>query len=260
MNPTSPALPHALVISLPEAHGRRRLMQAQLEQPGMPSYEMVDGVDARRMDDAALARVYDEPRTVRDFGRALTRGEVGCALAHVAAYRRAVELGNPLSLVFEDDAVLGHQFLMVLRRVLPMMDLSIPQVVLLCHVGRHTRWGARRIDKLHRLVKPYYVWGGHAYLMTLPAAKALLAAQQPVHVMPDSWIYFMKGGIVDLRGIVPYVVGTAPLAADSHVGNRDALNRKRGLRPWLRKYLWQKFIFQLVVKPALRIRKDPSTW
>lgn len=235
-------------------------MQAQLEQPGMPSYEMVDGVDARKMDDAELARVYDAGRTARDFGRELTRGEVGCALAHVAAYRRAVALGSPLSLVFEDDAVLGHQFLMVLRRVVPMMDLSIPQVVLLSHVGRHTRWGAQRIDKLHRLVKPYYVWGGHAYLMTLPAAKALLASQQPVHVMPDSWIYFMKSGLIDLRGVVPYVVGTAPLAADSYVGNRDALNRKRGLGPWLRKYLWQKFIFQLVVKPALRIHKDPSTW
>jgi len=260
VNPTPPALPHALVLSLPEAQGRRRLMQAQLEQPGMPSYEIVDGIDARRMDDAAFSRAYDEQHTVRDFGRALTRGEVGCALAHVAGYRRAVEVGHPLTLVFEDDAVLGHQFLMVLERTLPMVDPAIPQVVLLGHVGRHTRWGARRIDKTHRLVKPYYVWGGHAYLMTLPAAKALLACQQPVHVMPDSWIYFMRNAIVDLRGIVPYVVGTAPLAADSYVGDRDALNRRRGLRAWLRKYLWQKLVFQLVVKPALRIRKDPSTW
>lgn len=256
-----PADLEALVINLPQAEGRRRLMQAQLEQPGMPAYRLVPGVDGRKLADSELAAIYDAKRAARDFGRELTRGELGCALGHVAAYRSIVERSLPLALVFEDDAVIGHQFLMVLARLLPLLDLSRREIILLSHVGRYSAWGKRRIDKHHWLYRPYTAWGGHAYLATLPAARALLAHQQPVHVMPDSWMYFHRSGIVDVRGVVPYLVGTAPLAAASMIGDeRLALNRKRGLRRWLRKYVWQKFVFQLFVKPALRLWKQESTW
>jgi glycosyl transferase family 25 len=251
----------ALVINLPKAEGRRRLMQAQLEQPGMPRYRLVHGVDGRSLTDAEVQEKYDSGKTKRDFGRELTRGELGCALAHLAAYRAIVEGSLPLALVFEDDAVIGHQFLVVLARLLPMIDLARPQVVLLSHVGRYSAWGARRVDKHHGLYKPYTAWGGHAYLATLPAAKAMLASQQPVHVTADSWMYLHRNGIVEVRGLVPYCVGTAPLAAVSMIGDeRLELNRRRGLRRWLRKYVWQKLVFQLVVKPALRLWKQPSTW
>jgi glycosyl transferase family 25 len=251
----------ALVINLPQAEGRRRLMRAQLEQPGMPKYRLVEGVDGRKLAEAELPAVYDAARAERDFGRGLTRGELGCALGHVAAYRSIVERTLPYALVLEDDAVLGHQFLMVLERLVPMMELAKPQVILLSHVGRYSAWGSRRVDKHHRLYRPYTAWGGHAYLATLPAAKALLASQQPVHVMPDSWMYFYRTGVVDVRGLVPYLVGTAPLAAASMIGDeRLKLNQRRGLRRWIRKYVWQKFVFQLVVKPALRLWKQDSTW
>jgi glycosyl transferase family 25 len=150
---------------------------------------------------------------------------------------------------------------MVLERLVPMVDLAKPQLFLLNHVGRYSAWGGRRIDKHHWLYRPYTAWGGCAYLLTLPAAKALLEAQQPIRVVADSWMFFHRSGIVDIRGVVPYVVGNPPLAAASTVGDdRFALNQRRGLRRWLRKYVWQKFIFQLVVKPALRLWKQPSTW
>ena len=74
-------------------------------------------------------------------------------------------------------------------------------------------------------------------------------------------MYFYKTGVVDVRGLVPYCVGTAPLAADSSVGSAEERKiRNRGLRRFVRKYIWQKIIFQLVVKPALRLWKQPSTW
>ena len=236
-------------------------MQAQLEQPGMPQSSIVAGVDGRMLPEAEVAKVYDAERTRQDFGRELTRGELGCALGHVAAYREIIARNLPIALVFEDDAVIGHQFLMVLERLLPRLDSNEKKIVLLSHVGRYSAWGGERIDKHHWLYKPYTAWGGHAYLATRAAAKALLAAQEPVHVMPDSWMYFHRHGIVDVRGLVPYCVGTAPLAAASSVGAAEERKiHSRGLRRIARKYLWQKFIFQLVVKPALRLWKQPSTW
>ena len=74
-------------------------------------------------------------------------------------------------------------------------------------------------------------------------------------------MYFYRTGVVDVRGLVPYCVGTSPVAVDSTVGAAEERKiRRRGVRRWLRKYVWQKFIFQLIVKPALRLWKQPSTW
>lgn len=251
----------ALVINLPQAEGRRRLMQAQFEQPGMPKYRIIPGVVGKDIPDQDLPKIYDKARAVSDFGRELTRGEIGAALAHMAAQQYIVDNSVPLGLIFEDDAVIGNQFLIVLERLIPMIDLDKPQVILLNHVGRYSAWGKRKVDKLHWLYRPYTAWGGLAHLMTLPAAKALLADQRPIHVMPDSWMYFHRKRIVDIRGVVPYVVGNAPLAAKSIVGDdRLQLNQKRGFKRWVRKYIWQKFIFQLFVKPCLRLWKQESTW
>lgn len=236
-------------------------MQAQLEQPGMPKYRLVAGIDGRKLSEPELRERYDAEKAKRDFGRELTRGEIGCALGHVAAYREVIAAGQPVALVLEDDAVIGHQFLRVLQKLLPMIDAAEPLVVLLSHVGRYSAWGGRRVDKEHRLYKPHVAWGGHAYLLTVPAAKALLGSQTPVHVMPDSWMYFQRTGVVNVRGLVPYCVGTAPLAAESTVGAFEHRQiKRRGLRRFVRVYLYQRFVFQLFVKPALRICKQPSTW
>lgn len=236
-------------------------MQAQFDQPGMPKYRIIPGVIGRDIPDSELPKLYGKERAVRDFGRELTRGEIGAALAHMAAQQCIVDNAMPVALIMEDDAVIGNQFLIVLDHVLKMIDPSKPQVILLNHVGRYSAWGGRKIDKLHRLYKPYTAWGGLAHLMTLPAAKALLEYQKPIHVMPDSWMHFYRKGVVDVRGVVPYVVGNAPLWSASIVGDdRLQLNQKRGFKRWVRKYIWQKFVFQLFVKPALRLGQQDSTW
>jgi GR25 family glycosyltransferase involved in LPS biosynthesis len=45
------------------------------------------------------------------FGRAITKGEIGCALSHNEAWKRIVEREEEFALVLEDDAVLDKDFL-----------------------------------------------------------------------------------------------------------------------------------------------------
>lgn len=250
-----------LVISLEGAEARRRLMHAQLDLPGMPPHRILDAVDGRRLDAAQLAALHDPAAARRHAGRALTRPEIGCALSHLAAYRHIAEQGLQVALVLEDDALLGRQFLGLLDRLVPLMDPAQPQAILLSHVERFSGWGPRRVDKIHCLYRPYLAYGAHAYLITLAGARAMLSALQPVRTVADDWRYFMKAGVLQVSALIPYAVGTAPLADASQIGDeRFAEPARRGMRRWVRKYLWQKFLFQLFVKPVMRLRRHESTW
>src|SRR2546426_3849915 len=104
-----------VVISLPNAEVRRRLMRAQLEPPGMPPHRILDAVDGRRLQGPQLTAVYDKAAALR-AGRSLTPPEIGCAASHLAVYRHIVAQGTAGTLVLEDDALLGRLFLDLLQR------------------------------------------------------------------------------------------------------------------------------------------------
>lgn len=249
-----------LVISLKNAAGRRCLMSAQLESPGMPPYTWIDAIDGRALAPAQSNAIYDEAKATQ-HNRALTPPEIGCAASHLAAYQHMINQNLSVALVLEDDALLGHQSLQMIAKVLPHLDPGMSQAILLSHVGRYSAWGGRRLDKLHRLYRPYSAYGAHAYLITLAGAKAMLVALQPIRTVADDWRHFMRAGILDVRAVVPYPIGTTPGAGISQIGGeRFSGGQRRRLARWLRKYLWQKFLFQLVVKPALRLKGQPSTW
>lgn len=250
-----------LVISLPGAEPRRRLMRAQLDVPGMPPYRFIDGIDGRTLLGDELAGVYDEAAALRHAGRQLTRPEIGCASSHLAAYRDLTARRLGVALVLEDDALLGHQFPAVLERLVPMLDPARAQAIMLSHVVRYSAWGRRRVDRTHRLCRPYEAYGAHAYLITLAGAQAMLAALPRVRTVADDWRYFMKAGILDVSAVVPYLVGTSPFSVSSQIGpERFSQPRSGSMRRVMRKYLWQKFLFQLLAKPALRLHKQEQSW
>jgi glycosyl transferase, family 25 len=248
-----------LVISLPGAEARRRLMRAQLELSGMPPYRFIDAVDGRGLAGPQLAALYDDAAARSRVGRPLTGAEIGCAASHLEAYRRIAEADTGVTLVLEDDALLGHQFLDVLRRVVAMIDPARPQAVLLSHVQRYSAWGARRVDRQHALYRPYSAYGAHAYLITLAAARAMAARLDRVRTAADDWAHFAKAGLLELSALVPYVVGTSPLSRHSQIGDqRLAWPGRPSASRWAR--FWNKLAFQLLIKPVFRLRRDEQTW
>jgi glycosyl transferase family 25 len=247
------------VISLPDAAARRRLMSAQLELPGMPPHRFIDALDGRRLAGAGLSAVYDDAAARAHLGRAMTAPEIGCSASHLAAFRQIAGSNTGVAVVLEDDALLGHQFLDVLRRVVGMMDPARPTAVLLSHVHRYSAWGARRVDRQHALYRPYSAYGAHAYVVTLAAARAMAARFERVYTVADDWAYFGKAGILGVAALVPYIVGTSPFSALSQIGDqRFAGSGGRAQRAWAR--LGNKLLFQLLIKPAFRLRRHEQTW
>src|SRR5688572_359740 len=76
-----------LTISLPSALARRRLIQAQVDTPGMPPHRFLDAVDGRTLSRNELAALYDDIEARRYYGHSMTAPEIGCAASHRAAYR-----------------------------------------------------------------------------------------------------------------------------------------------------------------------------
>jgi glycosyl transferase family 25 len=226
----------------------------------MPPYSVLDAIDAATLRPEELAELYDDGAAKRHTGASLTTPEIACAASHLAAYRHIVARRLPLAVVLEDDALLGLQFTQALELLGPFVDPDIAQAVLLCHVARYSTWGARRIGKVHRLCRPYESYGAHAYLLTLAGAQAMLSALPRVHTVADDWGYFADAGILEVAAVVPYVVGTSPIALNSQIGDARYERAPSPIRNRLRKYLWQKFFFQLFVKPALRLHRAEQTW
>lgn len=250
-----------VVISLAAAEARRRLMGAQLGAAGLPSFRFVDAVAANQLSEADVAELYDDALSATRVSGPLSRSEIACASSHLAAYRHVVDRGLDIAVILEDDAVLSHQFQEALARLVNLLDARRAQAVILSHVSRYSAWGARAVDRRRELCRPHEAYGCHAYLITNAGAASMLSAFPRVRTAADDWRYFMRMGILDVRAVVPYLVGTSPFAIESQIGgSRWSPDPPGALARWTRKYLWQKFLFQLVVKPALRLRKQDVTW
>jgi hypothetical protein len=61
-----------LTISLPSALARRRLMQAQLDSPGMPPHRFLDAVEGRKLTSAEKAQLYDDAEAQLTFGHSMS--------------------------------------------------------------------------------------------------------------------------------------------------------------------------------------------
>jgi hypothetical protein len=112
----------ALVISLPNAHDRRKHMNAFLSDSGLlPNYTVIDAFgikegklsnpeDAKRLDDRLLKMLEEGVVTVDDqIGNTpgfKTDGELGIALSQATALMRVVNApsdANQYTIIFEDD-------------------------------------------------------------------------------------------------------------------------------------------------------------
>jgi len=254
----------AYVINLEKASERRTRIGLQLDELGVP-YQIFRAVDGRLLDDEEVGRRYDAGAALLAY-RPLSRGELGCALSHLGVYRKMLEDGVPFALVLEDDAALGDALPATLESLAGRLQPSEPVAVLLSHVDKFTKWGREPLDEKRQLVRRYGEWWrAHGYVITRSAAQRLLDGLEPVWCAADYWSAFERRGLVQVRAVVPYCIGLTELAAASsledHRAPLDATDKaRRSIGYYLRRYLVQRFLFQLFVRPFLRVAKQKRSW
>ncbi len=252
------------LIILPDFGERQQAIASQLDKHSL-TFSWIEGVNGRQLDADTLRQVYSVERAEREGGRQLNPGEIGCALSHQKIYRAMLAQNIPLALVLEDDAALAADFGECLIDICANVDWESVDLLLLSHIQKYTAWGAHPIAANRELVKPLVAYNGNGYLVTRRGAEHLLSQLTPIYQPADCWNHLRRLRVLNIRGIVPYLVNHSSLSVDSLIG--EALREAPVLTSiryqpgrLLKRVFYDKFIYQILVKPLLRIRRQPMPW
>lgn len=211
-----------LVVSVTRFTGRHQEVTQKLE--GL-SFDFFWGADKQKLDVKLLEKegIYNEAQAKKNQrqGKALNPGEIACSLSHRMLYEEMIKQQWQKVLVLEDDVLPLVDNIAALPQALQELPAGWELVYLgyLKHeqvtAGLKTKqlfykiasalglmkWSYKMVSNL--LPKPYsrhlkkagFHDCTHAYAITLPAAKKLLAAQTPVVYRADDLLSstIMKG-------------------------------------------------------------------
>lgn len=199
------------VLNLKRDEQKLHFMQMQLNQLEV-DFRVIEAVDGRQLKGDALIP-YSKKVAVRDFGRELTPGEIGCALSHIKMWQMMIQEGLSEVLILEDDVHIGYALFDVLKnrhkfpsdyqhinfstnaRQIPFGDF----ITDIYRVSRHAE-------------RPYLT---SAYLLTLSGAKLLLDLVDPLYMPIDNYVSISN---IVSYGIYPRVVVLSDI--ESSIGKR----------------------------------------
>lgn len=107
------AMPPAWLINLPRAVARREKMETQLDAMGL-AYRLFPGVDGKS-EEARLLANTDVEAFIRNMGREILIGGIGCYHSHLGVWEEFLATDAPIALVMEDDVVFHDDFLEAVR-------------------------------------------------------------------------------------------------------------------------------------------------
>jgi glycosyl transferase, family 25 len=165
------ALIRAFYLNLEREAERRRFMQEQLAEVGIPG-ERVDAVDGSKPLPPELARHFSD-KHVMDVGA------LGCYASHIKAWQQIVNENVPVALVLEDDAILDRNLASLLGEVVA----ALPQGWDMVHLATKPDRAVCTIAKLpgHAVVQYSRVPpGAVGYLLSDAGAKKLVLAKPRV--------------------------------------------------------------------------------
>lgn len=208
----------AFIISLPQEEVRRQPLIHQLTECGL-DFSVFDAVHGAVLSERELEEAYDKEKAIRVFCRELSKGELGCALSHIALYRKMVEENIPYGLILEDDAkIIDMDLADTLKKLEGSFASTEPVAVIFNFVRKYLEVrgsdGVRLDDKhsVHSIYKTVY--GAYGYFITHAAAAVLAKNLHPVFSVADNWRYFSRHYIM-VKVLVPYSVALAPSSAES---------------------------------------------
>ena len=188
------------LVNLDKNPERLAFMDGQLKRLGI-SYERIPAVYGVNLTAEQKRSAYSSFRARLVRGTPLSDGEIGCALSHCAIYRQMAQENIKVALVLEDDIVISVEFPAVLKEAIAGLDKDKGQVVIFSDYGvpqdNRPKHGIVSTDVAHCT---------DVYLITLPAAKRILATNTPVITVADAWIRWSRLFGIELYHAFPTTV------------------------------------------------------
>lgn len=240
-----------LLINLAGSTGRLATAQEEMTRAGV-TFERLDAVDGRLFPPAEIARLAPWDKSA--FFKALSPGEVGCYLSHLAAAERIVKEGWPRALVMEDDFRLTPQFAPTLQAL-----MALPEVPHLIKLEGSLAAGevVAELSSGNRLVRhrrpPVRTV---ALFWSLEGARKFLEVAHPLRRPVDVQLKHWWEGDLDILAVSPPpVVQDEKHATASTIGAR----RPQGLAGRLRQWRY-RFVYALESQWQLWRRRGFRAW
>jgi len=90
------------VVNLKKDREKKEFIIALCKKYGL-QIEFIDAVDGRNLSRANILDVYSKEEAIKNIGRELSSGEIGCALSHKKIYKKMLDENINQALILEDD-------------------------------------------------------------------------------------------------------------------------------------------------------------
>lgn len=186
------------VVNLEKNIARMDFMHEQLCRLKV-DYERIPAVYGKSLSAQDRSIMFSAFKSFLAMGVRLTDGEIGCALSHIAIYRRMISECMHMAIVLEDDVVLSDLFPRQILKASVLIDQTRPQVVMFSASNDTCKMEESESD-MQRVSR---VSCTDAYLITLPAAEIILKANYPVVTVADCWMRWAKRFGLELYRMCP---------------------------------------------------------
>ncbi len=224
---------HFFIIGVPGRYRGRSLEECLITHGA--SYERVEGIDGQSMPISVFENVTDAKVSRLLLGRELTKGEYGCANAHLLAYKKIIESNYTWAIVLEDDAELSIDFIQQLdqidvksnkARVIQLYGIDVYRSQIRDHP-----WLLNLIDRKSRegnLIDIGWYWEyperTHGYLVNKAAATIAVRIMEAQRILtPADWPH-------EWRKFIAYSISLEQLVGLSQDTSMIETERRRAER------------------------------
>lgn len=252
-----------LVISMPDDISRRKLIANTLTEMSIP-FSFVDAVIGKSLPPEIIDS-FDFTSVIARKRRNITRGEIGCTLSHIKAYRKLIELEEKYALILEDDVIIDHRFACFYKMV-NTESLNIDPRDLFILGGQNgidkskfisrSYWYSKVIggQRFKKTIKSEeYIFRTCCYIVTDFIAMKLLELSNKTFFIADEWAYFKTEKIINdiyLSDMIDHPIDLS----QSHIECERIANAKRMNVPTQNfKSLLKKILFVHRVKEIIKL-------
>ena len=187
------------IINLKIKNDLRSRIRQQTDLLGL-NVEFIDAVVGNDISDTELTeRVYDYPNCQ------LTKGIIGCAFSHMSIYKKMIADNIELSLILEDDAIIGNDIKLALSEIENIDNKNKANIYLLSKPTSYIK-NKKLQSNVFNIHPIYDASGAHGYVINNLAAKKLIDRMQPLKWECDMWWQFRVQGTASIYCVLPTVV------------------------------------------------------
>lgn len=183
--------PPVFIINLKKDTAKKQHMQKLCATFNLQA-EFIEAVDGTLLSDKEIDAVYSKKHAIEIVGRALTKGEIGCALSHKLIYQKIIDENIQTALILEDDVDFDKGLLDCLNKIDAFPKKW--ELLLLGHYCAHSReiatdfniWYKKRLLN-HIIRRPCERgYGTHGYCLNNRGARKL-AKHTSIISLPIDW-------------------------------------------------------------------------